>query len=98
MAISEGDAACTGVMGVAGGAGGADRGDGHHAHRAGRDGGVMGIVRLSRSPGREACRQQASLPGRCQSGESAPVFAAPAGLGAGPGLGASNAATVGVTA
>ena len=56
MAISEGDAACTGVMGVAGGAGGADRGDGHHAVGEGRDDRVMGIVRLSPRPSREASR------------------------------------------
>lgn len=56
MAISDDDADCTGVMGIAHRAGSGDRGDGHHAHRAGRDGGVMGIVRLSRSPGREASR------------------------------------------
>jgi hypothetical protein len=56
MDIIGGDAACTGVMGIADRAGGGARGDGHHAHRAGRDGGVMGIVRLSRRPSREASR------------------------------------------
>jgi hypothetical protein len=56
MDISDGGAACTGVMGSAQRAGGADGGDGHHARGAGRDGGVMGIVRLSRKPSRVASR------------------------------------------
>lgn len=56
MDISNGDAHCTGAMGIADGAGGADGDDEHHAVGEGRDGGVMGIVRLSPKPTREASR------------------------------------------